>query len=217
MPIMSETNQDAELTTSSGRSKEQRNNNRLLVVALAFASVSSCVALGIGYFAGKSEAPAKAQLPAILGAAATATDNMAVATGPISRDAEGVFFLDFITGDLQCLVYYPQAGTFGARYYTNVRQQLGGAGKSRYLLVTGAISQPAASSTRRPGASLVYVTDVNSGMFAAYAVPYDNSAERSRTGQGGPMVPVEVGPIRNFPIRGEAGKKPAAIVDPAKN
>lgn len=215
--MMSELTPDArKLSPKSETVARSSMSTKLLVIALAFASVSSCVALAVGFFAGKSQAPSRAELPPIFGAAASATDTMAVATGPVSQDAEGVFFLDFITGDLQCLVYYPQAGTFGGRYYTNVRQQLGGAGKSRYLLVTGQIGQRAASSTVRPGASLVYVTDVNTGLFAAYAIPFDRTAERSRSAQGGALIPVEVGPIRNFQVRDNNGKKPAAIVDPGK-
>ena len=204
--------------TDQLESRTNKPAGRILAVGLLAGSLIGCTTLAVGFWVGQKSAPKpQEQLPAIFGAAATATDTMAVATGPVSEDTEGVFFLDFITGDLQCLVYYPSTGRFGARYFANVRQQLGGAGKARYLLATGAIAIRGASSNIRPGASLVYVTDVNSGMFAAYAIPFDRNAERSRTGQVGTMVPIEVGPIRNFQVRDQNGQKPNAIVDPGKN
>lgn len=205
-------------TPSANQESAHRSGGRLLVVGLLAGSLIGCATLAVGFWAGQKSTPASGQeLPPIFGAAATATDTMAVATGPITADAEGVFFLDFITGDLQCLVYYPSTGRFGARYFVNVRQQLGGAGKARYLLATGAIGIRGASSNIRPANSLVYVTDVNSGMFAAYAIPFDRNAERSRSAQVGTMVPIEVGPIRNFQVRDQNGQKPNAIVDPGKN
>ncbi len=43
---------------------------------------------------------------------------MAIATGPIDDDSEGVFFLDYLTGDLQCWFYYPDC----SRLERNLRQ-----------------------------------------------------------------------------------------------
>jgi hypothetical protein len=139
---------------------------------------------------------------------------MAVATGQISNDAEGVFFLDFLTGDLQCLVYYPRNGTFGARFVANVAPQLGASGKnSQYIMVTGFARTNATAGGARPGQSLVYVTDSSRGVFAAYAVPWDRTAEASGRVQSGPMIYVGGGPIRNFQLQ-PAQQKPAGIVDP---
>ncbi len=140
---------------------------------------------------------------------------MAVATGTVSDDAEGVFFLDFLTGELQCLVYYPRQGAFGARYFTNVLPHLGNTGKnSKYLLVTGDMVVPSVSGRPRPGGTLVYVTNISTGMFAAYAVPWDRTAEAAGQIQTGPLVYVGGGPVRNYQIRANNNNQPAAIVDP---
>ncbi len=142
---------------------------------------------------------------------------MAVATGQISDDAEEIFFLDFNTGDLQCLVYYPRVRAFGARFYINVLPQLGGGGRnSQYLLVTGQAVSKGTSGTTRPGGSLVYVTDVTKGTFAAYAVPWDTTAESSGRVQSMPLVPVGGGSIRNYQLQNQGANQPAAIVDPNK-
>lgn len=178
----------------------------------------TCAALLLGVWYGQQQS--STTLPPIAAAAAAASDTMAVATGPISKDAEGIFFLDFITGDLQCLVYYPRAGGFGARYFGNVLPHLGGGGRnSKYLMVTGQALVTGSTGGARPGASLVYVTDSTTGMFAAYAVPWDQTAESSGRMQSGPLVYVGGGPIRNYQLRDPAQNQPAAIVDPnaAKN
>jgi hypothetical protein len=188
-------------------------NNLLLLVA---GSLCGCVALAAGFWFGRQPSP-PAQLPPMLASAATVCDTMAIATGPMGRDSEGVFFLDFITGDLQCLVYYPRAGGFGAHYFGNVLPHLGGGGKnSKYLMVTGQAVVPSSSGGARPGASLVYVTDTTTGMFAAYAVPWDPTAETSGRVQTGAVVYVGGGPIRNFQLRDPGQNKPAAVVDPNK-
>lgn len=184
---------------------------------VSIASVLSCTALAAGYWMGSNRSSSN-PLPPILAASAATSDTLAVATGPISNDAEGVFFLDFITGDLQCLVYYPRAGTFGARYFTNVKPHLGVGGKNtQFLMVTGQAVVKSSSGAVRPGASLVYVTNANTGIFAAYAVPWNPSDESSGRVQSGPMIYAGGGPIRNFNVNAASQDKPAAIVDPNNN
>lgn len=205
--------QDSEaLEGQSKQSVVVRSVPLMLAFVAAGAAAVGGLLLAAGFWLGTSQRPEP--LPPIFAAAATASDSMAMATGLVSKDAEGVFFLDFITGDLQCLVYYPRSGAFGARYYANVTQQLGGGKNSKYLLVTGTATPPSAAGTVRPGASLVYVTDVTSGRFVAYVVPFDNTLESRRQAQSGLLVPVATGPIRNFELRDPAQNQPAAIIDP---
>ena len=168
------------------------------------------VASGAGYWLGLSQRSHNAWLDLKQVATAASGQNMAVATGAVSDDAEGVFFLDYLTGDLQCLVYYPRSGAFGARYYTNVQQHMPSSGKSaQYLMVTGGAVSNRTSSNVKPANCLVYVTDVNNGTFAAYTVPWNKTAESSSQAQLGALVFVGGGPIRNYQISDQP-KKPAA-------
>ena len=188
-----------------------------LIFGAAFLGFIAFAALS-GYWFGRSQEPASIRLFPRAAATADSSDSMAMATGLISEDMEGVFFIDFNTGDLQCLVYYPRARAFGAHYYTNVRAQLGGIGKnSKYLLGTGFAAQGAATIGPRPGGSLVYVTDVNTGMFAAYAIPWDRNAEVTGRAQSGPLVYVGGGPIRNYQLANPPIGQPPAVVDPNIN
>lgn len=178
-------------------------------VALGASAIFSLIlTASVGFWYGAHSQPGGLSLDLNTVSTAASGTNMAVATGQISDESEGVFFLDFLTGDLQCLVYYPRQGAFGARYYTNVQAQMPGSGKStQYLMVTGNAISARTSSNVKPANCLVYVTDVNSGMFAAYAVPWNKTAESSSQMQGGPLLFVGGGPIRNYQVA-DVGKKP---------
>ncbi len=198
------------------RSTASSAANTLRISMLAFLSGTICTAiiggsLVSGYVLGLS-GWGHSQIETLQAATSATGANMAVATGSVSDEAEGIFFLDFLTGDLQCLVYYPRTGAFGARFYTNVLSQLPGAGKnSQYLLVTGvATSGRAGIGGAKPGNSLVYVTDTGSGNFAAYSVPWDRTAEGSARPQSGPLLFVGGGPVRNYQIRSGSPSTPLA-------
>lgn len=205
-------------TQNSGVHDKQKHKYRTILFGAA-CGLFCCLAMGAGFWMGTSQSKShdtssQIELPPIMAAAASASDTMAVATGPISNDAEGIFFLDFLTGDLQCLVYYPRTGTFGARFVANVAPQLGAGGKNaQYIMVTGSARTNATAGGARPGASLVYVTDSSRGLFAAYAIPWDRTAEAAGRVQSGRMIYVGGGPIRNFQLQ-PAQQKPAGIVDP---
>jgi hypothetical protein len=135
--------------------------------------------------------------------------NLAVATARISDETDGIFFLDYLTGNLQCWVYYARMGKFMAKFETNVTQQLPPSKNAEYLLVTGSTEVVAAASNARPAASVIYVVDVKAGAFAAYTVPWVRAAETSGQQQGGPLVFLDYGQFRN-PLAGGAAKKPPA-------
>lgn len=167
------------------------------------------LAAGVGYWCGSVQQSPYSLLDLKRVSTAASGQNMAVATGAVSDEAEGVFFLDYLTGDLQCLVYYPRSGAFGARYYTNVQQHMPSSGKSaQYLMVTGSALSTRTSSNVKPANCLVYVTDVNNGTFAAYTVPWSKTAESSSQAQLGALVFVGGGPIRNYQINDQQPKKP---------
>ena len=100
------------------------------------------VGMVIGVFvATSSSEPARIELPdKLLHASAThGSDEFAIATGAVSEDTEGIFFLDFLTGELSCFVLYPRQGVFGGQFKINVVDHLGiQRGKNpKYVIVTG--------------------------------------------------------------------------------
>jgi len=142
--------------------------------------------------------PAAVELPPeLLRASAThGSSNFAVATGQVSDEAEGVFFLDFLTGELTCWVYYPRIQAFNAKFTANVSAALPAGGQNpQYLMVTGNISGVRGTGNARPGGCLVYVVEPTTGTFVAYAIPWNRAVENTAAPQAGALVPAGGGQV----------------------
>jgi len=201
--------------------------------------IALTVLLGLSFYAGRQSngefsqhamlngIPSDRMHPDLLRATAThGGSNMAVCTGPVDENAEGFFALDFVTGDLKGWVYYPKQGAFGGLFMTNVQGQFGQSKNPEYLLVTGTAAPTATGGNIRPASSLIYVVDMRSGLFAAYAIPWDRTRESSSVAQMGQFVFVAGAQIREpmsgikkpvVPPAGAAVKKPADPNNPDPN
>jgi len=106
------------------------------------------------------------------------SDTFAIATGPIDDDVEGLFTLDFLTGELTCFVINPRNGLFGGMFKANVANVLKveKGKKPSYLMVTGNIQTTGTAGGQRPAASLCYVVDGNTGDAAAFTFPWVKAA-----------------------------------------
>lgn len=143
---------------------------------------------------------------------ATGCDSMAIATGPVDDDAEGLFTLDFLTGELSCFVLYtkgPAAKSIGGRFKTNVTAPalLGtpAAGKKpHYLMVTGKANfVRGGATTVRPGYSVVYVVDTNTGKWVAFGVPWNPGGSSRGQVQEAALIPLATDNARSAAIRPE--------------
>ena len=114
------------------------------------------------------------------------TDSFAIATGPIDDNVEGLFTLDFLTGDLSCFVINPRNMSVGGIFKTNVASQLGAqkGKKPNYLLATGTVN---VSGGARMAASICYVVDANTGTVAAFGFPWTKAATTAGAPQVAPM------------------------------
>jgi len=139
----------------------------------------------------------------LLHASAThGASSMALATGPVDQDVEGLFILDFITGELTCSVLNPRNGSIAAGYKVNVVADLGvEQGKQpQYLLVTGKASFRPTGSPLQPAESVVYVADANTGRFVAYWLPWNRQAASQGFPQASPMALLGKGSVRNIQV-----------------
>ena len=128
-------------------------------------------------------------LPQNLQATAThGSDAFAIATGKVSENTEGIFFLEYLTGELTCSVIYPRTGNFGAQFRTNVTRDLGAQRRRNpnYIMVTGETMVGTGNvGAIRPSPCVVYVVDTNSGGFACYRVPWNKQLANSGQPQQG--------------------------------
>lgn len=138
---------------------------------------------------------------------ATAThggETFAMATGAITQEVEGVFFLDYLTGELQCQVvsvrYLQLAGVFKH----NVIADLGvekGTKKPSFLMATGAAQFRSTGGAIQFAGCIVYVADANTGNWAAYALPWNRQAESVGVTQAFPMKLIGGGKARDLALR----------------
>lgn len=135
--------------------------------------------------------------------AAHGNETFAIATGPMDGNVDGVFLLDYLTGDLSCFVLHPRAGKFTVAFKTNVTRDLpvGQGKKPAYAMATGRINVVGSSTNVRPAASVVYVADCNSGAFVAYAMPWNNQISANPVAFAAPMKLMDVGKARDLKLR----------------
>jgi hypothetical protein len=194
----------------------QGHARRLALAALGGASFMGVgMVLGIGLAGRLSSQPAGTQPPSaavtlagqqameqILHASTAASgESFALATGLIDQDAEGVYLLDFATGELKCMVLNHLTRQFSATFATNVTRELGVAKNPSYLMVTGEMSFPRGGGMMRPALSVVYVVDSSTGNMVAYGIPWHRNVG-SVVGQPqiGPLVPLDAIRVRNIAV-----------------
>ena len=123
------------------------------------------------------------------------SETFAMATGMLD-DTEGVFMLDYLTGDLTCFVLNSRTGKFAAMFRTNVWKEMPveKGKKPTYVMCTGAWSfQGGNSGGGRMGDCVVYVADCNSGAFVAYSVVIN--------GARGSITALDGGKARDLKLR----------------
>ncbi len=101
-------------------------------------------------------------------------DGFALCTGSIDNSLEGVYFLDYLTGNLKGAAISLATGKFTTFYEYNVLKdfQLDASKSPKFLMVTGVAPLRRGPSQVQPGLSMIYITELNSGICAAYAVPW---------------------------------------------
>ena len=127
-------------------------------------------------------------------------DTFAIATGFVDDGVEAVYFLDFLTGDLNAVVLGRQGRMFTARYGANVLAHLGvDASKNpKYMMVTGAADMRRGVGGTQLSPSVVYVAEVTTGSVAAYAIPWTKAAfSTGRVMPPQPLVPLAATKFRN--------------------
>jgi len=187
-----------------------RSWQRIKVRGIWLSGLASGLLIGVGMMIGavvvnSQWAPnkeASIQLPADLQAVASSgASTFAIATGQVS-ESEGIYFLDFLTGNLTCAVLYKN-GEWGARFATNVFLDLEvqASKKPHFMMVTGATNFARGPGGGTPGKSVVYVVDSTTGSFVVYWIPWNRQAEANLSRQSGALIMLQKGQARDLQIR----------------
>jgi hypothetical protein len=173
-----------------------------LIVGLAIGGAWSA-GLWLGKGSGPDGGLAGLQELKLRAMASHGAETFAVATGPVDESVEGLFTLDFLTGDLQCFVFNPRTYQQGGIFRTNIAKDLAPekGKKPSYLLVTGVISNTATYSNFKPAGCVCYVVDANTGECAAYTFPWAKAASGSNIPQAKEMTLIYKWKARSLELR----------------
>ena len=151
--------------------------------------------LGLGLVAGMCLSSIWPHEPAF--AATTDRDSkFAMTTCEVSdvSGVEGVFVLDFLTGQLQGGVLNGKAGKFQYTYNRNIAGDfnIDPNAEPHYAIVAGRANLTNTGRVQ-PAQGVVYIAELSSGRVAAYMFPYSAS---NRASAMVPMVPLDSFPFR---------------------
>jgi len=134
-------------------------------------------------------------------------DTFSMCTGAIADGMEGVFFLDYLTGDLQCMVPNARTGRVGGAYKYNVMADLnveaGAEKKPQFLMVTGLAAFRTTGGDPRPADCILYVADATTGNWVAYSLPWSRQLAATGAPQGGTLLKIGAGKARELALRNE--------------
>lgn len=139
------------------------------------------VTTAVGAYVGSRMAERRiiANLPPINLQAGTAarTKSMSMATGSIDGNAEALFVLDHVTGNIQCWLLNARTGQVGGIYRANAAADLAVAGKTGapdFIMTTGNFFFSGGNTgNNQPSKSVCYVGDANTGNVVGYNVIYN--------------------------------------------
>jgi hypothetical protein len=132
---------------------------------------------------------------------------MAMATGWVDDETEGLFVLDYLTGDLQCFIVNPRNVQPPMSPYSIFRTNIIGdlevqTGKEpSYTMVTGQVRFRRGTGAGQPAQCMVYVGDSNSGNFVAYTLLWNRTLSSSGGVQQGQLMLITKGNARALEIR----------------
>lgn len=172
---------------------------------LAFAAgLTLGLTLLAGYMLGRSEPTMEVQPLQLKAMSGYGAENFGMVTGPIDEDGtEGVFLLDYTTGDLTCWVINPRTGVFGAGFKRNIVADLKveKGKKPSFVMATGIVNFRGFPGPQRPANTVAYVCDANTGRFGTYIVPWTPGASAAGAFQINELKLLNVGEARGVEVR----------------
>jgi hypothetical protein len=155
-----------------------------LAVALAFAAGTVAGRLGL-----------TGSLPRAQAMSSLADESFALCTTPVDMNTEGVFILDFETGDLTGGVLNQNTAKFTTSYRHNVLKDLGfkpGQVKEPRFLIAPGRATFSGNSGNRLAQSVLYVTDASTGVTVAYGIPWSAQQANSPKPVMSELMPLDI-------------------------
>jgi hypothetical protein len=111
------------------------------------------------------------------GSTAASVEGFSVCTAELEPGQEGIYYLDYQTGDLAAAFLHPRTGKFTNFYKHNILKDFAEAKTPKFMLVSSSTPTIFPQGNIRPSTGIVYVVEVTSGIACAYAAPYATNRE----------------------------------------
>lgn len=137
---------------------------------------------------------------------ATATqgqDNFSIATGLIGSGMEGLYFLDYLTGDLRAVVLNQRTARFSGFFDYNIQNDfnLTGSKNPKFLMVTGVVDVPRGRGPTQIGSSAIYIAEATTGQVNAYAIEWSSTLYAAGKTQKGTFTLLDGAQLRTTFVR----------------
>jgi len=132
--------------------------------------------------------------------ATSSNEGFSICTGELEPGFEGIYFLDFQTGDLRAMFLNPRSNKFTSFYEYNVLADFKDAKTPKFLMVSGH-SPLLSQGNARPSTAIIYVVEINSGIVNAYVAPYPPNRTTLNSPISEKLVKLDSAKFRSTAIR----------------
>jgi len=131
--------------------------------------------------------------------------NFAIATGLIDNGVEGLYFLDYLTGDLRAVVLNRRTGRFSGFFEYNIQADFAAVTSKnpKFLMVTGLVDVPRGRGPTQIGSSAIFIAEATSGLVNAYAIKWNSSMYAAGKDQKDTFVLLDGAQMRTTFVRDE--------------
>jgi hypothetical protein len=152
------------------------NHSALLIVG-AFVGLVLTSLWGGGLWGGSPWRSGNRQGVMVDASATQGEDNFSIATGMIGNGIEGLYFLDYLTGDLRAVVLNRRTAKFSGFYQYNIQNDfnVSGSKNPKFLMVTGQVEVPRGRGPTQIGNSAIYIAEATTGQVNAYAIEWSSA------------------------------------------
>jgi len=130
-------------------------------------------------------------------------ENWAIATGMIGNGIEGLYFLDYLTGDLRAVLLNRRTARFSGFYQYNIQNDfnLTASKNPKFLMVTGLVEVPRGRGPTQIGNSAIYIAEATTGQVNAYAIQWSSAMYAAGKTEQGTFARLDGAQLRTTFIR----------------
>ena len=111
------------------------------------------------------------------GSTAASIEGFSVVSAELEPGQEGIYYLDYQTGDLGAAFLHPRTGKFINLYKHNILKDFAEAKTPKFMMISSSTPMIFPQGNIRPSVGIVYVIEITSGIACAYTAPYATNRE----------------------------------------